>query len=97
MAKYFENMRKYVRVPIHVPTSVLLCAYKLGFGVVQIVLENFINPSIWAHKTVRCASDTALCNVRCTGWVRRSLSVLPCPVVHRTATVRCPVCTGQTL
>jgi hypothetical protein len=36
MAKYFEkNMREYVRVPIPVPTGVILCAYKLGFGLVQ--------------------------------------------------------------
>jgi hypothetical protein len=29
-------MREYVRVPISVPTGVLLCAYKLGFGLVLI-------------------------------------------------------------
>jgi hypothetical protein len=28
-------MGKHMRVPIPVPTSVLLCAYKLGFGLVQ--------------------------------------------------------------
>jgi hypothetical protein len=28
-------MGKYMRVPIPVPTGVLLCAYKLGFGLVQ--------------------------------------------------------------
>jgi hypothetical protein len=28
-------MRKYMRVPIHVPTSVILCDYKLGFGLVE--------------------------------------------------------------
>jgi hypothetical protein len=28
-------MTEYVRVPISVPTGVLLCAYKLGFGLVQ--------------------------------------------------------------
>jgi hypothetical protein len=33
--KYFENMREYVRVPISVPTGVLLCAYKLGISLVQ--------------------------------------------------------------
>jgi hypothetical protein len=33
MAKYFE---KYMRVPIPVPTSVILCDYKLGFGLVGI-------------------------------------------------------------
>jgi hypothetical protein len=39
MAQYFENMREYVRVPIPVLTGVLLCAYKLGFGLVQNFLE----------------------------------------------------------
>jgi hypothetical protein len=24
-------------------------------------------PPVWAHRTVRCAPDTALCNVRCSG------------------------------
>jgi hypothetical protein len=28
-------MREYMRVLIHVPTGVLLCAYKLGFGLVR--------------------------------------------------------------
>jgi hypothetical protein len=28
-------MRKYMRVPIPVPTSVILCVYKLGFGLVK--------------------------------------------------------------
>jgi hypothetical protein len=28
-------MRKYMRVPILVPTSVILCDYKLGFGLVE--------------------------------------------------------------
>ena len=32
MAKYFE---KYMRVSIPVPTSVILCDYKLGFGLVK--------------------------------------------------------------
>jgi hypothetical protein len=31
MAKYFE---KYMRVPIPVPTSVILCDYKMGVGLV---------------------------------------------------------------
>jgi superfamily I DNA and RNA helicase len=42
-------MREYVRVPILVPTGVLLCAYKLGFGLVQNVLEKFKIPSVWDH------------------------------------------------
>jgi hypothetical protein len=28
-------MRKYKRMPIHVPTSVILCDCKLGFGLVE--------------------------------------------------------------
>jgi hypothetical protein len=44
-----KNMREYVRVPILVPTGVLLCAYKLGFGLVQNVLEKFKIPSVWDH------------------------------------------------
>jgi hypothetical protein len=28
-------MRKYMRVPIPIPTSVILCDYKLGFGLVE--------------------------------------------------------------
>jgi hypothetical protein len=35
MANILKNMRKYMRVPIPVPIGVLLCAYKLGFGLVQ--------------------------------------------------------------
>jgi hypothetical protein len=62
-----------VRVPIPVPTGVLLCAYILGFGVVQNFLEKFKIPFAWAHRTVRCAPNTALCNVRCTGWARADL------------------------
>jgi hypothetical protein len=44
-----------VRVPILVPAGVLLCAYKLGFGLVQNFLEKFKIPSVWAHRTVQCA------------------------------------------
>jgi hypothetical protein len=28
-------MGKYMRIPIHVPICVLLCAYELGFGLVK--------------------------------------------------------------
>jgi hypothetical protein len=72
-------MREYVRVPISVPTCVLLCAYKLGFGLVQNYIENFKIRSVWAHRKVRCAPDTALCTVRCTGWARVD-SLLHCVV-----------------
>jgi hypothetical protein len=40
-----KNLREFVRVPIPIPTGVLLCAYKLGFGLVPNFLENF-NPSV---------------------------------------------------
>jgi hypothetical protein len=66
-------MREYVRIPIHVQTCVLLCAYKLGFVLVQNFLEKIKIPSIWAHQTVRCAPDTAMCNLWCTSWVHVDL------------------------
>jgi hypothetical protein len=72
-------MREYVRVSIPVPTSVLLCAYKLGYGLVQNLLENFKIPTVWAHRTVWCAPDIAQCSVWCTGWTRADL-FLCCPV-----------------
>jgi hypothetical protein len=90
-----------MRVPIPVPTGVLLCDYKLVFGLVKIWIENlkiFKIPSVSAHRTVRCAPDTALCTVRCTSRARADpLSVVRYPVVHRIATMRCPVCTGHAL
>jgi hypothetical protein len=79
-----------VRVPIPVPTSVLLCAYRLGFGLVQNFLENFKIPSVWAHRTVRCAPDTALCNVWCTGWAHTDL-LLCCPIRWFTGQLLCAV------
>jgi hypothetical protein len=48
-----------VRVPIPVPTGILLCAYKLGFGLVQNFLENFKIPSVWAHRTLHYAMSGA--------------------------------------
>jgi hypothetical protein len=33
---FLKIMGNYMRVPITVPTGVLLCAYKLGFGLVKI-------------------------------------------------------------
>jgi hypothetical protein len=48
-------MREYVRIPVLVPTGVLLCAYKLGLGLVQNFLENFKIPYVWAHRTLHCA------------------------------------------
>jgi hypothetical protein len=88
---FLKNTREYVRVPIPIPTGVLLCAYKLGFGLVQNFLEKFKIPSLWAHRT-----STVQCLVHRMG-ARRSASVMFCPVVHRTATMRCPMCTRQAL
>jgi hypothetical protein len=41
-----KNIREYVMVPIPVLIGVLLCAYKLGFDLVQNFLENFKIPSV---------------------------------------------------
>jgi hypothetical protein len=97
MAKYFENMREYVRVPIPVPTSVLFCAYKLGFGLVQNFLEIFKIPSIWAHRTLHCAMSGAPARRAqipfCAAVSGGSLdSYCALSDVHRTCTVHCPVC-----
>jgi hypothetical protein len=81
-----------MRVPIPVPTGVLLCDYKLGFGLVENEIENLKNfkiPSVSAHRTVRCAPDTALCTVWCTGRAHRSSFSY---VLF--GGVCCPVCTG---
>jgi hypothetical protein len=59
MANTLKNMRGYVRVPIPVPTSVLLCAYKLGFGLVQKYLENF-------KRLCLGSPDSPVCTGHCT-------------------------------
>jgi hypothetical protein len=84
-----------MRVLIPVPTGVLLCDYKLGFGLVKSLDRKFEK----IQKPLCLGSpDTSLCTVRCTGRARADpLSAMRCPMVHRTATVRCPVCTGQAL
>jgi hypothetical protein len=47
-------MREYVRVPIPIPTGVLLRAYKLEFCLTQNFLGKKIKiRSVWAHRTVR--------------------------------------------
>jgi hypothetical protein len=71
-----------VRVPIPIPTGVLLCAYKLGFGLVQNFLENFKIPFVWAHRTVRCTgwerADPVLCfSVECVPDRHYRLSGVP--------------------
>jgi hypothetical protein len=98
-----KNMREYVRVQYLSQQVFFLCAYKLVFGLVQNFLEKFKIPSVWAHRTVRCVPDTALCNVRCTGWARVD-RLLRCLIwwfteqplcisgVHRTGAMDCPVC-----
>jgi hypothetical protein len=78
-SKYFENMRKYMRVPIYVPTCVLLCAYKLGFSLVQNEIENFKN-----FKFSLClgSPDSPVCTGHCT---------VHC-LVHRLCACRFPFC-----
>ena len=103
MAKYFE---KYMRVPIPVPTSVILCDYKLGFGLVGSSIEKF---KIFQTPLCLGSPDSPVCTGHCT---------VQCPVhrqpraqtpffcalsggspdsycalsgVHRTGTVDCPV------
>jgi hypothetical protein len=44
-----------VRVPIPISTGVLLCAYKLGFGLVDNFLEKSKIPSVWAHRALHYA------------------------------------------
>jgi hypothetical protein len=39
-------------------------------------LKNFKIPSVWAHQTVRCAPDTALCTVRCSSRARKNFFFL---------------------
>jgi hypothetical protein len=85
MEKYFENMREYVRVPIPVPTSVLLCAYKLGFGLVQNLLENFNSLCLGSLDSSVCTRHfTVQCLVHRLGTCR-SPSVMPYQVCIRQA------------
>jgi hypothetical protein len=87
-----KNMRKYVRVPIFVPIGVILCAYKLGFGLVrnpEKVFKFFLClDTLVAHRTVLCAPENALCTVRCSTlvsvlhrlYVGCSVSIGYCPI-----------------
>jgi hypothetical protein len=59
MAKYFEAYERICEGTNTYTTGVLLCAYKLGFGLVQNLLENFKIPSVWAHRTLHCALSGA--------------------------------------
>jgi hypothetical protein len=86
MAKYFE---KYMRVPIPVPTSVILCDYKLGFGLVKSYIEKF---KIFQTPLCLGSPDSSVCTGHCT---------VQCPV-HRQLRAKihfpcAPVCTGQAL
>lgn len=64
-----KNMRRYVRVPIHVPIGVILCAYMLGFGLVcnsEKIFKIFsVRPHWWitgqsyVHWTLYCTLSVA--------------------------------------
>jgi hypothetical protein len=86
-------MREYVRVPIPIPIGVLLCAYKLGFGLAQTFLEKFQNALyLGSLDSLVC---TGHCTVQCPvhwlglGWICYFAALSS---VHRTVTVHCPVC-----
>jgi hypothetical protein len=87
-----------MRVPIPVPTGVLLCAYKLGYGLVQNFLEKIQNSlCLGSTDYLVCTGHcTVQCPVHRLG-ARGSATVQPCSVVHRTVSVCCLVCIGQTL
>jgi hypothetical protein len=93
-----KNMREYMRVPIPVPTGVLLCAYKLGFGLVQNLLEKIQNSLCLGSTDYLVCTEHCIvqCPVHRLG-ARGSATVQPCSVVHRTMIVCCPVCIGQAL
>jgi hypothetical protein len=91
-----------MRVPIPVPTGVLLCDYKLGFGLVKSLgrkISKFQNPLCLGSP------DSPVCTGHCTVHrPRASRSSFPCALssgspfsyyvlsdVHRTGTVDCPV------
>jgi hypothetical protein len=103
MAIYFE---KYMRVPIPVPTSVILCDYKLGFGLVGNYIEKF---KIFQSSLCLGSPDSPVCTGHCTVQcpvhrLPRAESSFSCALsggspdsycalsgVHRTGTVDCPV------
>jgi hypothetical protein len=92
-----------VGVPVPVPTGVLLCAYKLGFGLVQNLLENFKFPLFGltgqsgVHQTLHYALSGApagraqipFCTALCGG-----SPDIYCVLsgVHQTCIVNCLVC-----
>jgi hypothetical protein len=87
-----------VRVPITFLTGVLLCAYKLGFDVIQNFLEKFKNSlCLGSPDILMCTGNYIVQSLVHRLSARRSATVLPCPVVHRTTTVRYLVCTEQAL
>jgi hypothetical protein len=92
MAKYFE---KYMRVPIPVPTNVILCDYKLGFGLVGSKIEKF---KIFQTPLCLGSPDSLVCTGHCTVQCPvhrqpRAKNPFSCALsgVHRTGTVDCPV------
>jgi hypothetical protein len=90
MAKYFENYVKIYEGTNSCPNKCSLCAYKLGFGLVKTLDRKFEKKNskttlsrLTGHYTVHCpvhrmARADLLFSVRC-------------PMVHRIATVGCPV------
>jgi hypothetical protein len=99
-------MRKYMRVPIHVPTSVILCVYKLGFGLVGNYIEKFKNfksslclgspdsPVRIGHCTVQCPvhrHPRAQIPFSCALSGGSPDSYCALSGVHRTGTIDCPV------
>jgi hypothetical protein len=106
MGKYLKNMRKYMRVPIPVPTSVILCDYKLGFGLVGNKIEKF---KIFQSSFCLGSPDSPVCTGHCTVHCLvhrqpRASNLFPCALsggspdnycalsgVHRTGTVDCSV------
>jgi hypothetical protein len=81
-----------VRVPIPVPTSILLCAYKLGFGLVQ----NFLKKSKFPLSGLTGLSGAPVghtyiyyCAALSSGSPDSHCALSG---VHQTDTVDCPVC-----
>jgi hypothetical protein len=82
-----------VRVPIPVPICVLLCSYKLGFGLVQKFLQKYqVALSPGSSGSPVC---TRHCTLQCSVHRLGLAGICHCAVlsgVHRTVIVRCPVC-----
>jgi hypothetical protein len=95
-----------MRVPIPVPTSVILCDHKLGFGLVGSYIEKF---KIFQTPLCLGSPDSPVCTGHCTVQCLvhrqpRAINPFSCALsggspdsycalsgVHRTCTVDCPV------